>query len=106
MLNEQDLIVARALAAESRDSSPGGSPGPLRKNPLNNVGDKLNTFRSLIRYQSGVSWLVTPEARQRVIGGSLPLVFRSSSSLPPHCNIQKFECKILQRPQWEADHRA
>ncbi|CAF4929228.1 unnamed protein product [Pieris macdunnoughi] len=46
MLNEQDLMVARALAAESRDSSPGGSPGPLRKNPLNNIADKLNTFRS------------------------------------------------------------
>lgn len=40
MLNEQDLVVARALAAESRDSSPGGSPGPLRK-----LADKLNTFR-------------------------------------------------------------
>ncbi|CAH4030173.1 unnamed protein product [Pieris brassicae] len=44
MLNEQDLMVARALAAESRDSSPGGSPGPLRKNPLKNIADKLNTF--------------------------------------------------------------
>lgn len=40
MLNEQDLVVARALAAESRDNSPGGSPGPLRK-----LTDKLNTFR-------------------------------------------------------------
>ncbi|CAG4951602.1 unnamed protein product [Colias eurytheme] len=46
MLNEQDLMVARALAAESRENSPGGSPGPLRKNPLSGVIDKLNTFRS------------------------------------------------------------
>ncbi|KPJ02373.1 Polycomb protein eed-A [Papilio xuthus] len=45
MLNEQDLVVARALAAESRENSPGGSPGPLRKNPLNKVVDKLKTFR-------------------------------------------------------------
>lgn len=45
MLNEQDLMVARALAAESRENSPGGSPGPLRKNPLSKVVDKLNTFR-------------------------------------------------------------
>lgn len=45
MLNEQDLVVARALASESRENSPGGSPGPLRKNPLNKVVDKLKTFR-------------------------------------------------------------
>ncbi|XP_049876113.1 NAD kinase-like isoform X3 [Pectinophora gossypiella] len=45
MLNEQDLAVARAIAAESRETSPGGSPGPLRKNPLTKVIDKLQTFR-------------------------------------------------------------
>lgn len=44
-MNEQDLMVARALAAESRENSPGGSPGPLRKTPLSKVADKLNTFR-------------------------------------------------------------
>ncbi|XP_072944758.1 NAD kinase-like isoform X2 [Epargyreus clarus] len=45
MLNEQDLMVARAMAAESRENSPGGSPGPLRKTPLTKVADRLNTFR-------------------------------------------------------------
>ncbi|XP_041981942.1 NAD kinase-like isoform X3 [Aricia agestis] len=45
MLNEQDLVIARALVAESRDSSPGGSPGPLRKTAVTKFGDKLNTFR-------------------------------------------------------------
>lgn len=44
-MNEQDLAVARALAAESRESSPGGSPGPLRKNTLTKIADRLNTFR-------------------------------------------------------------
>lgn len=44
-MNEQDLVVARALAAESRENSPGGSPGPLRKSPLTKIADKLNTFR-------------------------------------------------------------
>ncbi|XP_062531167.1 NAD kinase isoform X12 [Bombyx mori] len=44
-MNEQDLMVARALAAESRENSPGGSPGPLRKTHLTKVIDKLQTFR-------------------------------------------------------------
>ncbi|XP_022835223.1 NAD kinase-like isoform X4 [Spodoptera litura] len=44
-MNEQDLMVARALAAESKESSPGGSPGPLRKTVLTNLADRLNTFR-------------------------------------------------------------
>lgn len=44
-MNEQDLMVARALAAESKENSPGGSPGPLRKTVLTNLADKLNTFR-------------------------------------------------------------
>ncbi|GBP28390.1 hypothetical protein EVAR_102963_1 [Eumeta japonica] len=49
MLNEQDLMVARALAAESRENSPGSSPGPLRKTPITNLTDKLNTFRHHLR---------------------------------------------------------
>lgn len=44
-MHEQDLAVARALAAESRESSPGGSPAPLRKTIITNLADKLNTFR-------------------------------------------------------------
>ncbi|XP_028158227.1 NAD kinase-like isoform X2 [Ostrinia furnacalis] len=45
IMNEQDLMVARALAAETKENSPGGSPGPLRKTLLTKVADRLNTFR-------------------------------------------------------------
>ncbi|XP_073961765.1 NAD kinase-like isoform X3 [Choristoneura fumiferana] len=47
MLNEQDLMVARAMVAESksREHSPGGSPAPLRKTPLTKLDDRLKTFR-------------------------------------------------------------
>ncbi|KAI8439266.1 hypothetical protein MSG28_013103 [Choristoneura fumiferana] len=46
MLNEQDLMVARAMVAESksREHSPGGSPAPLRKTPLTKLDDRLKTF--------------------------------------------------------------
>lgn len=51
-MNEQDLAVARAIAAESKESSPGGSPGPLRKTVLTNLADKLNTFRYVRFYKT------------------------------------------------------
>lgn len=47
-MNEQDLMVARALAAESKENSPGGSPGPLRKTALSKVVDRLQTFRYIL----------------------------------------------------------
>lgn len=50
MLNEQDLVMARALAADSQENSPGSSPAPLRKTHLTNLADKLNTFRYLNIY--------------------------------------------------------
>lgn len=45
MLNEQDLMIARAMAAESRENSPSGSPGPLRKHPIKSIIEKTNNFR-------------------------------------------------------------
>ncbi|XP_077284127.1 NAD kinase-like isoform X3 [Arctopsyche grandis] len=44
-MNEQDLIKARAMVENSKDNSPGGSPGPLRKTMPTLLQDKLKTFR-------------------------------------------------------------
>lgn len=47
-MNEIDLLKARAIVANSRESSPGGSPTPLRKTPMIQLQDKLKTFRLVI----------------------------------------------------------
>ncbi|CAG9564978.1 unnamed protein product [Danaus chrysippus] len=38
-------MIARAMAAESRENSPSGSPGPLRKHPIKSIIEKTNNFR-------------------------------------------------------------
>lgn len=44
-MKEEDLALARAIVADSKQSSPGASPTPLRRTRVAELIDKTKQFR-------------------------------------------------------------
>lgn len=44
-MKEEDLVLARAIVAESEQASPGASPAPLRRTRVTELIDKSKQFR-------------------------------------------------------------
>lgn len=76
-MNEHDLMKARAMVENSKDNSPGGSPGPLRKTMPTHLQDKLKTFRWVNFYSkisTALCWIIY-SARGRKMRGNIDVHF-------------------------------